>query len=346
MGLKFKKYIFSYLGFSILFLSIVISCKEGKVEVLNKVEEKFETQDPDLIEIGEAIEKNPELSENYFLRASMLYEKSVYAPALTDINKALSIDSSKAEYFHLLSDIYLDYYKSGDALDVMEKTIDKFPKNIPSLLKLAELQLILKQFDGSFFTVQKILNIDKQNAEAFFMLGMIYRAQNEKEKAIASFQSAVEIDPEIIDAWIILGDLFSEKDYKIAERYYDNAIRIDAHNVQAIHAKAYYLQNSNRSMEAIELYKKINAKNPQYVDAYLNTGILYLEMDSLENAYEHFNILIKIEPQSHLGYYYRGITNMFRGDKEGAKNDLEQALVFNNSFEKAKIALTELSQQN
>ena len=73
------------------------------------------------------------------------------------------------------------------------------------------------------------------------------------------------------------------------------------------------------------------------------TGILYLELDSIEKAYEHFDILIKIEPQNHLGYYYRGITNMFSGKTELAKRDLEQALVFNAGFEKAKIALEELN---
>ncbi|WP_235297577.1 tetratricopeptide repeat protein [Portibacter marinus] len=318
------------------------SCGGHSEEKSAEPQVQFQSDDPVLTGLSQIISDDPENADGYYERAKMLVDRELYDPAIDDLNKALSIDSTKAVYYHLLSDAYLDYYKSGEALDVMEKAAEKFPNRIPTLLKLAELQLILKQYDGSFFTVQKIMNQDKQNAEAFFMLGMIYRAQDDKERAINSFQTAVELDPEIIDAWIILGDLFADKDYKIAERYYDNAIRLDPENLQAYHAKAFYLQNSNRIPEAISIYKEINSRDPQYTDAYLNTGILYLDQDSLDQAFEHFNILVKIDPQNYLGYYYRGITKMFGGDKSGAEVDLKQSLRLNNDFEKARIALQEL----
>ena len=75
----------------------------------------------------------------------------------------------------------------------------------------------------------------------------------------------------------------------------------------------------------------------------LRIGPSHHELDSLEKAFEHFDILIKIESQNHLGYYYRAISNMFSGKTEQAKQDLKQALVFNAGFEKAKIALEELN---
>ncbi|GLR18636.1 tetratricopeptide repeat protein [Portibacter lacus] len=318
-----------------------MSCKPEKVEQ-QAPSVSIASDDPVLVGLTNAIAEDPNNADTYYERARILGDRELYDPAIDDLKKAISIDSSKAEYYHLLSDTYLDYFKSGEALDIMEKVVEKFPDRIPSLLKLAELQLILKQYDASFFTVQKIMNQDKQNAEAFFMLGMIYRAQGDKDRAINSFQSAVELDPEIIDAWVILGDLFAEKDFKIAGRYYDNAIRLDPENLQAYHAKAFYLQNSNRTSEAIKIYKEINQRDPQYTDAYLNTGILYLDQDSLPQAFEHFDILVKIDPQNYLGYYYRGITRMFQGDKDGARADLNQALVFNSTFEKAQIALSEL----
>jgi tetratricopeptide (TPR) repeat protein len=319
-----------------------ISCKNDKKNN-DEGEITFQTADPLLNKISEDLNNDPNNAALYFSRAQQLYERSSYEPAISDLRKAIALDSTNADYHHLLSDCYLDYYMSGEALDILKKYSEENPTKVASLLKLGELQLILKQYDASFFTVQKILNLDQQNAEAFFLMGMIYRAQNDKERAINSFQSAVELDPEIVDAWIILGDLFAEKDFAIADRYYDNAISLDPENVQAYHAKAFYLQNNNRTDEAIALYKIINSKDPQYTDAYLNTGILYLEKDSLNKAYEHFDILVKIEPEGYLGYYYRGITSLFGGDKEGAERDLKQSLSFNPNFEKAKEALEELN---
>lgn len=333
--------IFQFLVFAVaIFLS---SCRADKTQIVdNQATPVFQSEDPILSGIGQLIEKEPDIADNYFQRASILYDRELYDAAIKDLDKAISIDSTNAEFYHLLSDSYLDYYKSGEALDIMEKVVEKFPERIPSLLKLAELQLILKQDDASFFTIQKILNLDKQNADAFFLMGMVYRAQGDDERAINSFQTSVELDPEIVDAWIILGDLFANKDFSIAARYYDTAIRLAPENLQAYHAKAFYLQNNGKTQEAIQLYKKINERDPQYTDAYLNTGILYLEMDSIELAFEHFDILVKIEPQNHLGYYYRGITRLFGGDGDAAKSDLEQALRFNPAFEKAQIALDQL----
>ena len=326
----------------LLFSFIIIGCTEKKKHTEIEPTVQFQTDDPALIGLSQAIDNDPDNANGYFERAKILVDKELFDPAIDDLHKALALDSSQASFYHLLSDAYLDYYKSGQALDVMEKAAEKFPNRIPTLLKLAELQLVLKRYDGSFFTVQKIMNQDKQNAEAFFMLGMIYRAQEDTERAINSFQTAVELDPEIVDAWIILGDLFADRDFSIAERYYDNAIRIDPENLQAYHAKAFYLQNSERIPEAISIYKEINGRDPQYTDAYLNTGILYLDQDSLDQAFEHFNILVKIDPQNYLGYYYRGITKMFGGDLKGAEVDLKQSLKFNSTFEKARIALQEL----
>lgn len=335
---------FLWAGFFLLTIQFVfISCKSSNEDV--PVESAFQSEDPVIAGVSKAIMSDPENADLYYQRAQFLYDAGNYEAAISDLGTAIEKMDSDFRYFHLLSDSYLDYYQSGKALDIMESAAEKFPSNIPTLLKLAELQLILKQYDASFFTIQKALNIDKQNAEVFFMMGMLYREQGDADRAINSFQTAVELDPEIVDAWIILGDLFADKDFKIATRYYDNAIRLSPENPEVYHAKAFYLQNQNKLGEAIQLYKKINVMNPQYGDAYLNTGILYLDQDSISQALEHFNILVKIEPMNHLGYYYRGITKMFGGDIVGAKADLEQCLVFNPNFEKARQALAEIQEE-
>ncbi len=329
----------------IIFLSLLsiflYSCNEKGSDTASITEEIV--SDPVIAGISKAIDVDPSNPKLYYDRALMQYEKGNYEAAIEDLEKSKQIDSSDFKTFHLLSDVYLDYFQSQKALNVMESAAEKFSKNIPTLLKLAELQLILKQYDASFFTIQKALNLDKQNPEVFFMMGVLYREQGDIERAINSFQTAVEIDPEIVDAWVILGDLFAEKDFEIASRYYDNAIRLAPENPQTYHAKAFYLQNQNKIQEAIYLYKRINSLDPQYTDAYLNTGILYLEQDSLAKALEHFDILVKIEPQGYLGYYYRGLTKMFAGEIEGARSDFNQSLVFNPDFEKAKQALDELN---
>jgi len=301
------------------------------------------TGDKALDELGVLIQKNPNDHTLLFNRAEYLYNNENYDAAINDLRLAISLDSLQYQYYHLLSDTYMDYYKSKDALITMENCIERIPKSIPSLLKLSETQLILKRYDNSLMTVGKLLKIDDQNPEAFFMMGMNFRAMGEKQKAINAFQTAVEFNPELLDAWMILGDLVAENKNPLALDYYNTAIEVAPDSPLPYHSKAFYLQNNERVSEAIELYKKINMVDKNYIDAYLNAGILYYTLDSFPQAFEQFDIMAKVKPQNAMAYYYRGLSNIALNKIEAAKSDLNNCLNLNPDFDKAKKALSEIA---
>ncbi len=289
-----------------------------------------------------AISNRPNEPELYAKRAHLFYENEGYDEAIADLQKALSIDSTNADYLHLLADVYLDYYQSYKAIQTLQKAAKLYPKRIPTLLKLSEFQLILKQYDHSIHTINEILKIDPLNAEGFFMLGMNFKEKKDLDKAIGSFQTAVENDPDLVDAWINLGQLHVEKGSPLAKYYFDNAVKVAPNNVTALHAKATFLHYSNRLTEAIAIYRRLNTIDPNYSESLFNTGIIYLEMDSLKQAKNHFNMAIQTSPTYIIAYYYRGLVEEKMGDSVAAKKDYQQALNFNPNFERAKTALSNL----
>jgi len=130
---------------------------------------------------------------------------------------------------------------------------------------------------------------------------------------------------------------------RTAVKYLDNAINIDSNNIQALHAKAFYLQNHDRISDAISIYKKINALDPSYAEAYFNTGILYMEIDSFQHAKVHFDIAVKNNPTMALSYFYRGLASEKLGEIESAKSDFQQALNLDPEMERAKVSLKALN---
>ena len=279
----------------------------------------------------------------YFERAKLYYDNSYYDGAIDDMVKAIAYERQTPEYYHFLSDVYIDYYKSKDALLTIERCVELFPERIPSLLKLAETQYILKQYESSLATTSRILTINEQTAEAYFMMGMNLRSLPDMERAKVAFRKATEIDPELVDAWLILGQIYeSENDSKALE-YYEAATNVDRNNPTTWHSKAFYLQNHDREDEALEIYRHINTIDKNYADAYLNAGILYLTKDSVKQAYEQFDILIKIKPTLHLAHYYRGISNELMGLKQNALEDYQTTLRLKSNFTKAKDAIEALS---
>lgn len=304
------------------------------------------SEEPTIQKLTAAIEQEPNNPELYAQRGALFYEQENYDEGIADLSKAIQLDSMQPQYYHLLADMYLDYYRSRLALHTMQLAASKFPKRIPTLLKLAEFQLILKQHNDALFTLERIRVIDPQNSEMFFMFGNVFKDMGRPEQAINAYQSCVENDPENIDAWIELGKLIAEKKPAAAERYFDNALRVDSNNVAALHAKAYYLSNQKNDLNgALKLYKKINTIDPQYTDGYYNAGLLYLDMDSFQQAYRSFDLAVRMAPTFAEGYYHRGVAAELMGNADQAISDYENVLRFDPDFKGAKAGLLRLKKK-
>ena len=323
-----------------LLVCSILACGGKKTEGENT--QTNTSGDPAIDQLTQKIAQNPNDPSLYAARAGLFYEKEGYDEAIQDLQKALSFDSTNVEYLHALADSYLDYYKSREALETMEKAANIHPKNIPTLLKMSEFQLILKRYDESMRTIDRILQMDPQNANAYLMFGLNFKEKKDTVRAINSFQTAVEINPDLMDGWINLGQLHAGMGNKIAAQYFSTAITIAPNNVDALHAKAQYLQDNNDLKGAIELYKKINTVDQQYEEAYYNTGLLYLDLDSISQAYKAFDVAVNVNPTFVEAYYFRGVAAEMQGKKAQAKADYEQALKLAPDYEAAQQALEQL----
>jgi tetratricopeptide (TPR) repeat protein len=212
------------------------------------------------------------------------------------------------------------------------------------LLKLSEYNLILTQYEESMKTIDKVLKQDPQNAMGYFLFGMNFKESGDTIRAINSFQKAVELDAELIDAWLNLGQLYEAIGDPLAERYFDNAIRIAPDDVIALHSKADYLSNQNDLEGAIELYRKMISIDPQYEVAYFNSGLIFLDMDSIAQAKNQFDLTLKMSPTHIRAYYYRGLSKEMLGDTEAAISDYKQALKMAPNYEYAQEALNRLGE--
>jgi tetratricopeptide (TPR) repeat protein len=289
--------------------------------------------------------KNPNL---YYQRAKLFNEHGAqggYDMAIEDMRYALSLDSANIDYHHFLADVYLHYAQSRLAVATMERAADIVPTHIPTLLKLSQFYLITKQYGLSLKTTDKILKQDPQNSEGYFLLGMVLKEQNDEAKATIAFQKAVDLDSDNKDAFIELGKIYTTKGNPLALKYFDNALALDSLDFNTRMAKAYYFQSKKQIKEAISEYKKILSFDPRYENALFNMGLMYLDSDSLDQAYTHFNIVIHEAPTFYKAYYYRGFIAEKRGDNEAALKDFKQALEFNSTYEKAVEAVKRLNKK-
>lgn len=303
------------------------------------------TGDPVIDALTEAIQKTPDDPDLYFQRSEIFYEREAYDQAIQDLAHVMRLDSLNLRAHHLLADVYLDSYQSVRALQTLQRAAVLYPDSINTKLKLSEFQLILKQYDAALNTLADIMKIRPGDPEALFMIGMVYRDQGKTNLAIGAFQSAVERNPDMSEAWVILGDLMDRTHNPLAIQYFDNAVRVAPKNIAAWHAKAYYLQNNDKIEEALEIYRHIHTLDAQYPEAYLNAAILLMVQDSLDAAMKELTILKNVDPANPAAWFYTGKIYQMQGDKARAKAAYEQALRLDDTYDQARDGLQELLEQ-
>ena len=303
------------------------------------------TGDPSIDGLTEAIKATPNDPNLYLKRSEIFYEREAYDQAIQDLAQVMKLDSTNLKAHHLLEDVYMDSYQSARALQTMQRVVMLYPDSINTKLKLSEFQLILKQYDAALSTIADIMEIRPGDPEALFMLGMIYRDQGKTDLAIGAFQSAVERNPDMSEAWVILGDLMDRTHNPLASQYFDNAVRVAPNNVAAWHAKAYFLQNNDKIDEALEIYKHIHSLDAQYPEAYLNAGILLMVKDSLDAALREINILGEIDPANPAAWFYKGKIYHLKGQNDEAKTAYEQALRLDPDYGQAQDGLQEVKNE-
>lgn len=301
----------------------MVNCSDKTSENAEQQENEFS---PYIDSLTQAINKTPEKAILYAQRGEAFYNIESYDPAINDLTKAIGLDADNPDFYRILANTYLDYYKSKEAVEILQAAVERFPTDLSLILKLAEFQMIVKQHGASIQTANSIFEFDPMNSEAFFMIGLNYKLIGDTAKAINSIQTAVEQDPDLLDGFYELGLLFDQQGKgKLSLQYFNNALDIDPFHIPSLYAKGMYYTDNKMDNEAIETFKKIHTIDREYADPYVNIGLIYLEYDSLKQAYNNFNIAAEVEPTMAKAFYYRALTTEKLGNINAAIEDYKNA---------------------
>lgn len=335
-----KKKITQYL---ICFLIPFIACQSESTTSTQV--DSVPSASPEINQLNQMLQSYPEEGDLWYQRGSLLYDLQKYPEAIRDLQKAVQLDTNDIEAWHLLADALLDNLQSREALQTMESVVEMFPKRIPSLLKLSEFQLILKRYAEAATTISQIQALEPDNADAHFMKAMVLKESGDTSAAIAQFQESTKENPQMIDAWINLGQLHEASGDSDAIRYFDGGLAVSPDNPLLLHAKAQYLARNDYLEEAKNVYRTMMKVSPYESEPYYDMGLLYLDQDSLDQAVAHFELSIKIDPMFSRAYFYRGLTLEMLGQVAAARQDYEQTLQINPEDQDASQAIKRLDKK-
>jgi tetratricopeptide (TPR) repeat protein len=97
----------------------------------------------------------------------------------------------------------------------------------------------------------------QQTAVDLFNKGVALDAQGKYDEALQAFDKAIEINPQLAEAWVAKGVvLMAQGKYDEAIQAYDKAIEIDPQDVNVWNNKGVALNDLGKHNEAIQAYDK------------------------------------------------------------------------------------------
>lgn len=298
----------------------------AKKDTLNKEEEELKALNKKIV----ADPNNPSL---YHDRALYFLNHGIYNRSMDDVDRALSLDSTNAEYHFTKGDIFFSLMRFDEATLNFAKTIKIDKEHVNANLKMARILLYMRQFDDCLKHINIALKANVNLAEAYFLKGMVFQYAGDSIKAASSFQTAVEQKADYYDAYITLGLLHANKKDSLAIQYYQSALSLRPNSAEALYDLGMYFQDNGQYKRALDAYSKMLAISPNSEIAYYNKGYIYLVyLGELDNAVSRFDSALKLNPGYRDAYHNRGLAYRELQKYPQARADFRTALQLDPQF--------------
>lgn len=198
---------------------------------------------------------------------------------------------------------------SPEILKISQQLLNE-PNNADLLNDRATKLIEKSMYSDALTDIRNALNIDSTKSKYFVTLSDIYFALNNIPACVNSLSKAMTLDEKNTDAFLKRAEIhFYLKEYKECFALLTKVKEIDNTNAKPFFiASMIYLENADTAKAVIELNKAIEF-NPDYYDAYVQLGLLYMTRKS-KLAEDYLNNALRLRPQSTealyaLGYYYQ-----------------------------------------
>ncbi|MBL4586983.1 MAG: tetratricopeptide repeat protein [Flavobacteriales bacterium] len=330
----------------VLFFGSMVGCNTPAKEKEKAEELAVEAVSPEIARLDsltDLLERAPSDAQLLNERAKVFLDLGQLDLAIADVGRALLLDSTQADFFLTISDVYFRSDKPKQCLTALKKAHQLQPENSEPLYRLAQFQLYLQNHRKSIDYANDMLKIDAQDDRPFMIKGLCYKELGDTAKAIHNYLEAVTENPDNYDAYTELGKLHWALGDPLAEQYLKSALSIRTDAIDALYALGMFYQDADRLNDALKTYTRILEIDSTFRSAYFNMGyIQYQYLQLYSEALVNFDKAVKIDPQYFQAIYMRGLCYEAKGDVMNAKREYGYAIEVKPNYAKAAEGLNRI----
>ncbi len=233
-------------------------------------------------------------AEAYFQEGSIWYRAKQYRNALSPLKKYIHLRPESFEgtlmYAQALSAAN-DHAETAkiafQALGLNSTAVETWRLYFHSLVEI-------KDFDKAESALKSLQKRGALEVDDYLKLGKMYFGLKKEEEALDWYLKAIEVDSANCDPYFNLGSLYMKKQmYAEAAKMFERKIVCNPHSLSSyLNAGASYMQTKNYG-RARELFLKSIELKSDYLQGRLWLARYYSQVDSLDNAVEQYDEVLK-----------------------------------------------------
>ena len=177
-------------------------------------------------DFSEAIKREPNEAKHYYDRSWTYYRLDNSEYAIMDISKALELEPQNPLYIHSKGQFEYWVNRYNEAIFDITRGIKLLPTAKKYILR-GDCYCELERYNEALADYNTAIEIDNENALAYYSRGYLYKILEKLELAELDFKKAIELCPYDDTSMVELGFIKIQSGSKEAMNYINNAININ-----------------------------------------------------------------------------------------------------------------------
>jgi len=227
-----------------------------------------------------------------------------------------------------LATTYSSQRQFDEAIGVLQEGLRKWPDSVQILSQQGTTEALAGRYDFAIGHFQDLLKSDPKSAQWRLRIAECYDLKGDINKATEYYQQAHDLVPADPAIAMTLADALARSRHTAeAVRIYQGVLKALPDNITASNNLAFLLADTGGDLnEALKLAKQAWEKYPNDSRFSDTIGYIYLKQGQADSALQTFGNLARKNPGVAVYRYHYGMALAAKGDKTGAKKELQAAL--------------------
>lgn len=261
----------------------------------------------------------------YFQRGQGYSMASRYDEAIADFNKSIASKPMSTTYSNR-GTAYQNKGNYAQAHRDFDKAIELDPKNQEAYHNKGFTYTLTDAHDDALRFFDKAISL-KNSAVSRNARGLAWRGKGQRQRAIDDFNEAITLDPKSPDAYVNLGNLYSDSgEFDRAQFHFEQAMRLSPKSEGPYNNRAIVLSRKGDFDGALADLDKAFALNPKNGNTLITRGGVFADKGDYDQAIAEFDKAQRMKPDDVQVYFNRGLAWLKKGDADKALSDFNRVI--------------------